>query len=66
LNVPTFAGKPVIGFFGDADGVVVVPQAAASAIFAEALHKAESEDRTRRDLLAGRSLAEVYNQYGVL
>ena len=64
--MPTFAGKPVIGFFGDADGVVVVPQAAASAIFAEALHKAESEDRTRRDLLAGRSLAEVYNQYGVL
>ena len=52
--------------FGDADGVVVVPQAVASAIFAEALRKVESEDRTRQELLEGRSLAEVYNKYGVL
>jgi 4-hydroxy-4-methyl-2-oxoglutarate aldolase len=52
--------------FGDADGVVVVPQAVAGAIFAEALRKVESEDRTRQELLEGRSLAEVYNKYGVL
>jgi 4-hydroxy-4-methyl-2-oxoglutarate aldolase len=52
--------------FGDADGVVVVPQAVASAIFAETLRKVESEDRTRQELLEGRSLAEVYNKYGVL
>ena len=52
--------------FGDADGVVVVPKAVASAIFAEALRKVESEDRTRQELLGGRSLAEVYNKYGVL
>ena len=52
--------------FGDADGVVVVPQSIAGAIFAEALHKVESENRTRRELLEGRSLAEVYAKYGVL
>jgi regulator of RNase E activity RraA len=37
--------------FGDADGVVVVPKAVASAIFAEALRKVESEDRTGPELL---------------
>jgi 4-hydroxy-4-methyl-2-oxoglutarate aldolase len=52
--------------FRDADRVVVVPKAVASAIFAEALRKVESEDRTRQELLGGRSLAEVYNKYGVL
>src|SRR6516162_2227251 len=34
--------------FGDADGVVVVPQAIADEIFAEALNKVESENSTRR------------------
>ena len=52
--------------FGDADGVVVVPQAIADQIFAEALNKVESENSTRRELLAGRSLAEVYAKHGVL
>ena len=40
--------------FGDADGVVVVPQTVARAIFAEALRKVESEDRTRQEA-SGRS-----------
>jgi regulator of RNase E activity RraA len=35
--------------FRDADRVVVVPKAVASAIFAEALRKVESEDRTDRN-----------------
>jgi 4-hydroxy-4-methyl-2-oxoglutarate aldolase len=52
--------------FGDADGVVVVPQAIAGEIFAEALNKVDSESRTRKELLAGTSLAEVYAKYGVL
>ena len=52
--------------FGDADGVVVVPQAIAGDIFAEALKKVESENSTREELLAGRSLTEVYAKYGVL
>ena len=52
--------------FGDADGVVIVPQPIASAIFAEAVRKVEAENQTRQDLLEGKSLAEVYDKYGVL
>jgi len=52
--------------FGGADGVVVIPRAIADEIFSEALTKVESEDRTRKELIAGRSLAEVYAKYGVL
>ena len=58
--------EPGDWIFGDADGVVIVPQAIAGAIFAEALHKVESENRTRQELLDGCSLAEVYAKYGVL
>jgi regulator of RNase E activity RraA len=52
--------------FGDADGVVVVPQAIAPRAFTEAMTKVESEDVTRDELLAGRSLGEVFAKYGVL
>ena len=52
--------------FGDADGVVIVPQSIASAIFEGAVRKVESENQTGQELLEGKSLAEVYNKYGVL
>lgn len=52
--------------FGDADGVVVVPQAIAPRAFSEAMKKVEAEDVTRDELLAGRSLGEVFAKYGVL
>jgi regulator of RNase E activity RraA len=51
---------------GDADGVVVVPQHAVPATLRQALGKVEGEDRTRAELEAGASLAEVYQKYGVL
>ena len=52
--------------FGDADGVVVVPQAAADEVFAKALEKVAAEDRTRDELRAGRSLRDVFDSFGVL
>ena len=52
--------------FGDADGVVIVPKAISNVIFTNALHKVESENLTREELLRGRTLAEVYAKYGVL
>jgi regulator of RNase E activity RraA len=52
--------------FGDADGVVVVPQAAAEEVFAKALEKVAAEDRTRDELRAGRSLRDVFDRFGVL
>jgi regulator of RNase E activity RraA len=51
---------------GDSDGVVVVPQHVTVAAIRHAQEKIEGEDRTRADLEAGHSLAEVYTRYGVL
>jgi regulator of RNase E activity RraA len=52
--------------FGDADGVVVVPQPVAKQTIRAALEKVEGEDRTRDELRAGARLADVFKKYGVL
>ncbi len=52
--------------FGDADGVVVVPQAVETTVIEAALEKVSGEDRTRDELLAGATLREVYDKYGIL
>ena len=52
--------------FGDADGAVVIPQAAAAETFAKALEKVQAENRTRDELRAGRSLREVFDRFGIL
>jgi regulator of RNase E activity RraA len=52
--------------FGDADGVVVVPRALEEQVVALALKKIESEEATSAALLAGASLAEVFERFKVL
>ena len=52
--------------FGDADGVLVVPQPIARQALKLALEKVESEDRTRAELQQGILLGEVFKKYGVL
>ena len=52
--------------FGDADGVVVIPAAAADEAFSTALAKVESETTTRDELAAGAKLADVFRRHGVL
>ncbi len=52
--------------FGDADGVVIIPQAMAGSVMAEAHAKVASEDATRRDIEAGMLLRDAYAKYGVL
>ena len=52
--------------FGDADGVVIVPAAAAEEVIAKALEKVAAENRTRDELLAGRTLRDVFDSFGVL
>ena len=52
--------------FGDCDGVVVLPQAAAEEVVAKALEKVAAEDRTRDALRAGRTLRDVFDSFGVL
>jgi 4-hydroxy-4-methyl-2-oxoglutarate aldolase len=52
--------------FGDADGVVVVPQAVEAEVLALAFEKIAGERNTLRDLQAGESLAAVFAKYGIL
>jgi regulator of RNase E activity RraA len=52
--------------FGDADGVVVVPQALEEKTLAAAFEKLKGERSTLEELRAGISLGEVYAKYGVL
>ena len=50
----------------DADGMVVIPSSRAEEVIEKSLEKLEKEDTTRDELLKGRLLREVYDQYGVL
>jgi regulator of RNase E activity RraA len=52
--------------FGDVDGVVVVPAELAEAAFPRALAKATAENRVREGLARGRSVREVFAEYGIL
>ncbi len=52
--------------FGDGDGVVVVPRAIEAQVVAAATERLKGENKTKAALLAGRSLAEVYEEFGVL
>jgi regulator of RNase E activity RraA len=62
-GVPVRTGDIV---FGDADGVVVVPQQRVDEVIARATQKMSGEDRTRDELHAGRPLAEVFARHGIL
>ncbi len=52
--------------FGDADGVLVVPQPIVGQTLRLALAKVEGEDRTRDELRAGAKLADVFARHGIL
>ena len=50
----------------DSDGMVVIPSSRAEEVIEKSLEKVEKEDTTRDELLKGRLLGEVYDEYGVL
>lgn len=52
--------------FGDADGVVIIPQEGAAEVIARAQEKVRGEDNTRAELEQGRLLAEVFAKYRIL
>ncbi len=58
--------RPAELVFADLDGVVVVPKEVEEEVFRLAHKKAGAENNTRRELLEGRTLQEVYNKYGAL
>ena len=52
--------------FADIDGVVVVPAGLADRAFPLALEKVQGENTVRDELAKGRSVREVFAQYGIL
>ena len=52
--------------FGDADGVVVIPQAIEAEALRLAFEKVAGERNTLRDLRRGDKLADVFARYGIL
>jgi regulator of RNase E activity RraA len=52
--------------FADADGVVVVPKAAAGQVLEKAWEKVTAENRVRDEIRAGAKAADVFRKYGVL
>jgi regulator of RNase E activity RraA len=58
--------KPGDLIFADFDGIVVVPNEVEEAALVQAQEKMLKENLSRKELLEGKSLSEVYNKYGVL
>ena len=69
-DVPVRCGEVLVHpgelVFADFDGVVVVPKAVEAQVLRLAADKVGKENDTRRELLNGRTLREVYAKYGVL
>ena len=69
-DVPVRCGevlvKPGELVYADYDGIVVVPQEVEAQVLEMAQVKVGRETQSRQDLMAGKSLREVYDTYGVL
>ena len=70
LDVPVRCGDVLVRpgdlIFADFDGVVVVPRQVEEEVLRRAEEKAGKENSTRRELLEGRTLREVFEKYRVL
>lgn len=69
-DVPVRCGEVLVHpgelVYADFDGVVVIPQEVEEEALYKAGEKVGKETQSRQDLLAGKSLREVYDTYGVL
>jgi regulator of RNase E activity RraA len=69
-DVPVRCGEVLVQpgelVLADFDGIVVVPRAVEAETLRLAAEKVDKESATRSELLAGKSLREVYDTYHVL
>jgi len=69
-DVPVRCGEVLVHpgdlVFADFDGVVCIPQKIEAEVFQAARDKAGKESLSRKELLAGKTLREVYDRYGAL
>jgi regulator of RNase E activity RraA len=66
IRVGACVVRPGDWVLGDGDGVVVVPAELADQAFPRALEKVTGENRVREELARGRSVREVFAEYGIL
>ena len=70
IDVPIRCGEVLVRpgeiVFADFDGIVVIPREVEQQVVLLAQDKAGKESLTRNELLAGKSLREVYEKYHVL
>jgi regulator of RNase E activity RraA len=70
IDVPIRCGGVAVApgdlIVGDADGVIVVPQAIEDEVLRQAFAKVTGENTTRDELAAGAKLADVFARHGVL
>ena len=69
-DVPVRCGDVLVKtgdiIFADYDGLVVVPEDISQLVFERAAEKINSENLSRKELLEGRSLRDVYEKYQAL
>jgi 4-hydroxy-4-methyl-2-oxoglutarate aldolase len=69
-DVPIRCGEVLVNpgdiVYADFDGIVVVPKSVELDVFQKANEKVNKENLSRRELLSGKSLQEVYNKYHAL
>ena len=69
-DVPVSCGEVLVNpgelVFADFDGVVVIPKCVEKEVLQLSFEKVEKENTSRQELLAGKTLKEVYAIYGVL
>jgi|SRR5581483_430083 len=69
-DVPIKCGDVLVNpgdlIFADFDGIVVIPRQVEGEVLRQAAQKVSAENSTRRELLKGRKLRDVYDEYKVL
>jgi 4-hydroxy-4-methyl-2-oxoglutarate aldolase len=69
-DVPIRCGEVLVNpgdiIYADFDGIVVVPKAVEKDVFQKANEKVNKENLSRKELLSGKSLREVYEKYKAL
>ena len=66
IEISTVSINPGDIIFGDIDGVVIIPKDSAVEVVNKAFEKIHGENKVREELLAGKSVSEVYNKYKIL
>jgi regulator of RNase E activity RraA len=69
-DVPVECGGVVVHpgdlIVGDYDGIVAIPKKIEEQVLERAFDKTKKENQTRKELMEGKLLREVYDKYGVL